>query len=37
LQLGGSGIFEPEEMIGLKLFAQAGGFDGRKAMVHIVE
>src|SRR5882672_9179164 len=37
LQLGGRGIFEPEEMIGLEFFAEAGGFDGRKAMVHIVE
>src|SRR5467141_1322112 len=37
LQLGGSGIFEPEEMIGLEFFAEAGGFDGRKAMMYIVE
>src|SRR6267142_5501092 len=37
LQLGGSGIFEPEEVIGLEFFAEAGGFDGRKAMMYIVE
>src|SRR6266404_6175188 len=37
LQLGRRGIFEPEEMIWLELFTEAGGFDGREAVMRIVE
>src|SRR5258708_40332004 len=37
LQLGRRGIFEPEEMIWLERFTEAGGFDGREAVMRIVE
>src|SRR4029077_5568985 len=37
LQLGGGGIFEPEEMVRLELFAEAGGFDGREAVMRVME
>src|ERR1700687_6203242 len=37
LQLGGDGIFEPEEMVGFELFAEAGGFDGREAVMRVME
>src|SRR5580658_2133933 len=37
LELGGDGVFEPEEVIGLEAFAEACSFDRREAMVGIVE
>src|SRR5467141_2089582 len=37
LQLGGSGIFEPEKMVRLELFAEAGGFDGGEAVMRVME
>jgi hypothetical protein len=37
LQLGGRGVFEPEQMIRFKLFAKAAGFYRRETMVRIVE
>jgi hypothetical protein len=37
LELGGDGVFEPEEVVGFEGFAEAGGFDGGEAVVDVVE
>ena len=33
----GCGIFQPEQAVGLQVFAQARGLNGREAVVHIVQ
>jgi hypothetical protein len=37
LELGGAGIFEPEQVVGFERFAEARGFDGGEAVVDVVQ
>ena len=37
LQLGGHGVFHPEQVIGLERPAEASRFDGRQAVVDVVQ